>query len=309
MEPIVIKNVSKTFVEGKETIKALDNVSLSVKAGEILGLLGANGAGKTTLISILIGLLSRDKGKVFLLGKDIDKGMDSIKRKINIITGFTMVDVNVSVNEYLKYFALLYNIKDKKNKINEVIKKVELNGKEKAMVRSLSSGYKQRVLFAKALLNEPKVIFMDEPTVGLDVGIAIKFRKMITALKKEGAAIIFTSHNLSEVEQLCDRIVLIAKGKIVQSGSIEEIKKRIRNNKIVEVACKRTDEFGYMMKELKEVKTVKILGDKVIIEAKTVKDVDKIMRKAINSEHIIISIRKIEPTLEEAFLNMMSGKK
>lgn len=309
MDIIKIKNLVKTYKAEGKTIEAVSNVSFSVKKGEIFGLLGPNGAGKTTIITILAGLLSKDKGSVFLLGMDLDKDIEKIKQKTNIVTGFTMIDSLFSVEEYLRYFALLYNIKHKEYKIKEVIEKAELSGKENALIRGLSSGYKQRVLFAKALLNEPKIIFMDEPTVGLDVGIAIKFRKMITALKRDGTTIIFTSHNLSEVEQLCDRITLISKGKIVQSGSIEDIKKRIRNNKILEVVCKKTNEFGYMMKELKEVKNVKILGDKVIVEAKTVKGINNIMKKAINSDYIIISIRKIEPTLEEAFLKIISGKK
>jgi len=309
MKTIEVKNLSKTFIEGKSITKAVDNISFSVNAGEIFGLLGQNGAGKTTIISILTGLLTRDKGKVWLLGMDLDKDLEKIKPKTNIVTGFTMIDSLFSVEEYLRYFALLYDVKNKEDKIKEVIERTELTEKMNVFVRGLSSGYKQRLLFAKALLNDPEIIFMDEPTVGLDVSIAIKFRKMIKELKRAGTTIIFTSHNLTEVEQLCDEIALISKGKIVQMGSIEDIKRRIRNNKIIEVVCKRTTEFGYMMKEMNDVKDVKILGDKVIVEAKTVRGVDNIMKKAINSEYIIISMRKIEPTLEEAFLKIISDKK
>lgn len=309
MDTIEIKGLVKVYNDEGKTIEAVSNVSFSVKEGEIFGLLGPNGAGKTTIINILAGLLSKDKGCVFLLGMDLDKDIEKIRQKTNIVTGFTMIDLLFSVEEYLKYFAMLYSVKNKEHKIKAVIEKAELTGKKHALVRDLSSGYKQRLLFAKALLNDPKIIFMDEPTVGLDVGIAIKFRKMIYELKKKGTTIIFTSHNLLEVEQLCDRIALISKGKIVQSGSIEEIKKRIKNNKIIEVVCKKTNEFGYMMKELKEVKDVKVLGDRVIVEAKTIKSVDNIMKKAVKSEYIIMSIRRIEPTLEEAFLEIISGKK
>ncbi len=309
MNIIEVKNLGKTYRENGKTIEAVRNISFNIQKGEIFGLLGPNGAGKTTIITILTGLLSRDKGSVSLFGMDLDKDLEKIKQKTNIVTGFTMVDLLLSVKEYLKYFALLYNIKNKEDKIKEVIMKTELSDKEDVIVRGLSSGYKQRLLFAKALLNEPEIIFMDEPTVGLDVNIAIKCRKMIYELKRKGTTFIFTSHNLTEVEQLCDRIALISEGKIAQVGSIGGIKKRIMNNKLIEVVCKRTNEFGYMMKELKDVKDVKILGDKVIVEANTVKCVDNIMKKAINSDYIILSIRKIEPTLEEAFLKIMSGKK
>ncbi len=305
---IEIKNVTKTFnKKGNRTI-ALDNVSITVKKGEIFGLLGSNGAGKTTLINILLGLITRDSGKISMLGMDLDEKLDSIKPRINIVSGFTMVGMLLNVEEYLNYFAMLYNIKEKKKRIDYAIHAVGLETKKKEIVLDLSSGYKQRVLLAKSLLNKPEIIFMDEPTVGLDVSIAIKIRKLICDLQKQGTTIIFTSHNLSEVEQLCDRITLISEGKIIQSGTIEEIKKRIKTNKIIEVVCKKPEDLLKMVKKLKQVEEAKIVSDKVIIKMKNVKDVDFIMKKIVNSNHIIISIRKIEPTLEEAFLNIMNGE-
>ena len=306
MDAIKIENLSKTFLdETGSRIKALDDVSLTVKDGEMLGLLGANGAGKTTLISILCGLLSKDKGSITILGKDLEKDLDDIKPRINIVTGFTMVDLNLTIKEYLKYYSILYGIKDKEKKVEELMKKLDIKKKENLTVRSLSAGYKQRVLLAKALVNNPEIIYMDEPTVGLDVSIAIKVRNMIRDLKKKGTTMIFTSHNLAEVEQLCDRIALISNGKIIETGTIENIKERIRNNKLVEIVCKRTEDFVDMISKEKYVKSVKNICGKIIIETKTINDVDKLMKKAIDSDHIIISIRKIEPSLEEAFLNII----
>jgi len=303
---IEIKNVSKIFDKGKKTVvKALDNVSISVKKGEIFGLLGSNGAGKTTLINILVGLLTRDSGRISMLGMNFDKRLDEIKPRINIVSGFTMVCLSLSVREYLNYFSMLYDVKEIEKVVDNAIKLVGLESKRNTLVKNLSSGYKQRVLLAKGLLNNPEIIFMDEPTVGLDVSVAIRIRKLISKLKAQGTTIIFTSHNLSEVEQLCDRITLISNGKIIESGSIKEIKKRIMNNKIIEVICKKTNDLAKMVKKLKQVENVEIVGNNLIIKAKTTKDVDFIMKKIINSNYIIISIRKIEPTLEEAFLHIM----
>jgi len=301
MSAISVSNVSKTFEKGK--VKALDCVSFSVEPGEIFGLLGANGAGKTTMISILCGLLSKDSGDIQILGMDIDKSIQEIKKKTAIVTGFTMVTVSLSVREYLTYFAMLHDVK--KDRVLYAVKMLDLEKKFDERVRDLSSGYKQRVLLAKALLNSPKIIYLDEPTVGLDVGIAIKIRSLISELKKKGTTIIFTSHNLTEVEQLCDRIALIQNGKIKRIGTIEDIKQSIRNNKLVEVSCKRTEDMLEMVKLYKEVESAKICSGKVVIEAKKAKDVDKIMSRIINSDHLIISIRRIEPSLEEAFLNIM----
>jgi len=306
MDTIKICNVSKVYTDGKSKVQALDGVSFNIKKGEILGLLGTNGAGKTTLISILCGLLSKDSGNVKILGLDLEKDLDEIKARINVVFGFTMVSINMTVFEFLNYYALLYGVDDK-CLISELIKEFSLEKKKEALVRDLSSGYKQRVLLAKALLNRPEIIYMDEPTVGLDVGMAIRIRKIICSLKEKGTTIIFTSHNLEEVEQLCDRIVLISRGKIVQVGTIEEIKGRIRDNTIVEVVCKSPESFMRMMKKDPIVKKASMVSDKVIIVAKNEKDVNDIIRKSVNSTHIIISIRKIEPTLEQAFLSLMEG--
>jgi ABC-type multidrug transport system ATPase subunit len=307
---IEIKNVSKTFKnsQGKK-VKALDNISLNIKKGEIFGLLGANGAGKTTLISIMLGVLSKDSGTISIFNKDLETNLDYIKPKINIVSGFSMVGSILNTREYLNYFAMLYDVKNKKAKVDYAVKMLRLENKEKMQVKDLSSGYKQRVLLAKALLNDPEIIFMDEPTVGLDVSIAIKIRDLIEKLKKKGTTIIFTSHNLNEVEQLCDNITLISNGKILQSGTINEIKKRIRDNKILEVMCKRSDELIKIIKKYNEVKNVNKVNNKIIIKIKEENKVDLVMKKIMNSNFIIFSIRKIEPTLEEAFLNIVNGEK
>lgn len=308
MNAIEIVNVTKTFKDGKNIVKALDNVSLRVNKGEILGLLGANGAGKTTLISILIGLLSKDKGKITILGKDIDKELDEIKPRLNLVSGFTMVTFPLTVTEYLRYFSMLYDIKEPEKKIKQVIKQFGLEKKAKTEIRALSAGFKQRVMLAKALLNDAEIIFMDEPTVGLDVNIAIKIRAEILDLKKRGTTIIFTSHNLSEVEQLCDRIALISAGKIVQVGSIQEIKQKIKSSSILEIICNNAQAMVTLLKKEAGVKKIKIVANKIFVEAKDAKHIDSLMKKAVASDNIVISIRLIEPTLEEAFLKMTSGE-
>jgi ABC-2 type transport system ATP-binding protein len=306
MNAIEIENVTKVFPDGD--VKALDRVSFSVQKGEIVGLLGANGAGKTTLISILIGLLTRDGGSIRVLGKDLDDCMEEILSRVNIVTGFTMVSISLTVREFLRYYARLYKVADMENKIERQIRAFHLTRMKDIRVQDLSSGYKQRLLLAKGLLNDPEIIYMDEPTVGLDVGMALRVRRAVAELGRSGTTILFTSHNLAEVEQLCSRIVLISKGKVIQIGTIEEIKERIRNNKLLEVDCKRIDDMLSLAKGLKDVKEAKIVGGKVVIEARKEGDVDGIIRRVVNSDHIILSIRKIEPTLEEAFLNIVNGE-
>jgi ABC-2 type transport system ATP-binding protein len=306
MKVLEIENVTKIFPEGD--VRALDKVSFDVTKGEIVGLLGANGAGKTTLISILTGLLTRDGGRITVLGKDLDKHIDYILSRVSIVTGFTMVEIGLSVREFLTYYAMLYKVKDRQRKISRLIKVFKLTKMEHTRVLDLSSGYKQRLLLAKGLLNDPEIIYMDEPTVGLDIGMALRVRKAVAELGKGGTTILFTSHNLAEVEQLCNRIVLINRGKVVRIGTIEDIKKGIRNNKLLEVDCKRTEDMLAYARSLKEVKEARIVGGKVMIEARNEAQVDGIIRNIVNSDHIILSLRKTDPTLEEAFLNIVNGE-
>ncbi|MFH0979147.1 MAG: ABC transporter ATP-binding protein [Candidatus Woesearchaeota archaeon] len=301
MDAIEIKDVTKTFMEGERKTKALDKVSFTVKKGEIVGLLGANGAGKTTLISILCGLLTKDKGIVKIAGMDLDTNLEKIKPRINIVSGFTMVAINLTVKEYLTYFAMLYS---SRKDINGLIDKFGLGSHADTVIRDLSSGYKQRVLLAKSLVNDPEIMFMDEPTVGLDVGMARKIRIIIEKLKEKGTTILFTSHNLNEVEQLCDRIVLISGGKIRHIGTVAEIKGKTKNKKAIEVVTREAKQLTQEIKGYKEISKIKQVGEKIIIETKEQKDAGMLIRKIVALDHEIISIRQIGPNLEEAFLEI-----
>lgn len=308
MDIIKINKVSKIFIDNGKKIKALDNISINIKKGEIFGLLGANGAGKTTLISVLSGLLTRDKGDISIFDLGLDNNFDLIKPRVNIVSGFTMLSTEMDVRQYLTYYGLLYGVKEINKKIDELIGLFELKEKQNKDINQLSSGYKQRVLLAKAMINDPEIIYMDEPTVGLDVHIAKKIRKIILGLKEKGTTIIFTSHNFMEVEQLCERVVLIKKGKIIAQGTIKEIKKKIKNNNLIEVICKKPDDFSEMISKSDLVKEARVFNDTVIIEAKTLEDADNIMKETVNSGHVILSIRRIEPTLEETFIDIINNK-
>lgn len=224
MNAVSIVGAKKTFIQGKKKIYALDGVSLDIKQGEIFGLLGPNGAGKTTLISSICGLLELDEGEVFVFGKNTLKHRKDVIKDMNLVTGFAGLLYGMTVEDLLKYYAYLYTIPDKEKAIANALKLAGLEEKRKQQAFTLSSGYKQRFYIAKALLSSPKLLLMDEPTVGLDVEMAIKIRKLITKLKKQGLTILLTTHYMLEAEQLCDRIALINEGKIVASGTVGELK-------------------------------------------------------------------------------------
>lgn len=218
MNIITIDNVCKNY----KSKKALDNVSLSIKQGELFGLLGVNGAGKTTLIKILCGLTRKTSGTITINNFNLDKEIDKIKEIIDISPQETSVANNLTVKENLEFFANIYNNNDGKT-INEIIDIFNLNEVLNQRAKTLSGGYKRRLSIAIALISKPKILFLDEPTLGLDVFARRELWNIIKKLQKN-ITIILTSHYLEEIENLCDRVAILSNGKLLKTGTIEEIK-------------------------------------------------------------------------------------
>ena len=218
MNIITIDNVCKNY----KSKKALDNVSLSIKQGELFGLLGVNGAGKTTLIKILCGLTRKTSGTITINNFNLDKEIDKIKEIIDISPQETSVANNLTVKENLEFFANIYNNNDG-NTINEIVDIFNLNEVLNQRAKTLSGGYKRRLSIAIALISKPKILFLDEPTLGLDVFARRELWNIIKKLQKN-ITIILTSHYLEEIENLCDRVAILSNGKLLKTGTIEEIK-------------------------------------------------------------------------------------
>ena len=217
MDIIKIDNVCKNY----KSKKALDNVCLNIKQGELFGLLGVNGAGKTTLIKILCGLTKKSSGKITVNNLDLDKQINKIKEIIDISPQETSVANNLTVKENLQFFANIYNNNDIVDEIVEVFSLQEVINQR---AKTLSGGYKRRLSVAIALISKPKILFLDEPTLGLDVFARRELWDIIKKMKKN-ITIILTSHYLEEIESLCDRVAILSNGKLLQTGTIEEIKK------------------------------------------------------------------------------------
>ena len=218
MDIITIENVCKNY----PTKKALDNVSITIKEGELFGLLGVNGAGKTTLIKILCGLTRKTSGTIKINNYDLDKEIDKIKEMIDISPQETSVANNLTVKENLEFFANIYN-NNNTNTINEIIDIFNLNEVINQRAKTLSGGYKRRLSIAIALISKPKILFLDEPTLGLDVFARRELWNIIRKLQKD-ITIILTSHYLEEIENLCDRVAILSNGKLLKTGTIEELK-------------------------------------------------------------------------------------
>ena len=218
MNVITIDKVCKSYKQ----IMALDNVSLEIKEGELFGLLGVNGAGKTTLIKILCGLSKKNSGKITVANFDLDTEIDKIKEIIDISPQETAVANNLTVRENLEFFANIYNNNNAES-INEVIDVFSLKEVINQKAKTLSGGYKRRLSIAIAIISKPKILFLDEPTLGLDVFARRELWNIIKKLKKD-ITIILTSHYLEEIESLCDRVAILSKGKLLKTGTVESLK-------------------------------------------------------------------------------------
>lgn len=219
--PIIeLQNLTKVF----GTTVAVDNLCFSIESGKITGLLGPNGAGKTTTIQMMLDLVLPTSGNVLIFGKNIRAHREEILQQINFSSAYIAMPYNLTVWENLSTFARLYGVKNRTERIRELADYFQFGGLLKRMTSSLSSGQLTRINIAKALLNNPRLLLLDEPTSSLDPDIADKTRKLLLSIKKErDVTIIYTSHNMAEIEELCDRVIFINNGKLVDDGSPEEL--------------------------------------------------------------------------------------
>jgi len=226
--------LTKTFVSGwltRRKKEALTDVNLSVPEGVFWGLLGPNGAGKTTLLSIISNLLIPEQGEVRVLGKDLRKNATEICSRINLSSGHANFLWSLNVRENLEYYAMLYGLSGKKRRqrVEDLVDLFELSEFAKVRFDELSTGTKQKLSLAKSLVNDPALLLLDEPTVGLDPDVAHRIREAIQRLHREkGTTILMTTHNMKEAETLCDRIAFIKDGTIKALGKPKELKNELR---------------------------------------------------------------------------------
>lgn len=236
------------FKREKKVVMALRGVSLNVKEGEIFGLLGPNGAGKTTLIKILTTLLLPDSGRALIYGLDVVKHAKEVKRRIGVmLMGERALYWKLTGRENLEFFGSLYKVPRStlRERIEEIVDFLQINDFIDRLVETYSSGQKVLLAFAKALVNDAPLLFLDEPTVALDPGRALEIRRKIKELRKGGKTIFLTTHIMQEAEELCDRVAIIDEGKIVAIGTPDELKRRLKGMSAIEV-----DFSGNMVEEI-----------------------------------------------------------
>ena len=230
-----VSNLNKIYVKkGSDKVEAIKNLNLEVKEGEIFGLLGPNGAGKSTFINILAGLVIKTAGTVNVWGFNLDINPRQVRASIGIVPQELNLDPFFSPRKLLEFQAGMYGVKKKDRITDTILEMVSLNSQAESYSRGLSGGMKRRLMIAKALVHQPPIIILDEPTAGVDVELRKNLWENIRLLNKKGVTIILTTHYLNEAEEMCDRIAIINKGELVALDSTENLIKKIKN-KIVKL--------------------------------------------------------------------------
>jgi ABC-2 type transport system ATP-binding protein len=218
-----VEHLTKRF----DGVTAVDDVSFSAQRGEILGLLGPNGAGKTTTIQLLLGLTAPTSGRVRIFGLELASRRREILQRVNFSSAYISLPYNLSVRENLEVFGRLYGVRDRRRRIVQLLDLFEIPEVAGTVTGKLSSGQVTRVNLCKAFLNDPEILFLDEPTASLDPDIAEKVRSALKRVQRErGVTIVYTSHNMREIELVCDRVIFLSRGRVVAEGTPREILER-----------------------------------------------------------------------------------
>jgi ABC-2 type transport system ATP-binding protein len=297
---IEIKNVTKQYGDQK----AVDNISFSIKKGEIVGFLGPNGAGKTTTMKILTTYIPASEGEARVCDHDVEENASLVRQKIGYLPEHNPLYKDMYIREYLQFIAGLHKIKNSKTRIEELIELTGLQREAHKQIGQLSKGYRQRVGLAQALIHDPEVLILDEPTTGLDPNQLLEIRNLIRNLGKE-KTVLFSSHIMQEVQALCDRVIIINRGKIVADDSIEVLTQYQQEEKLITVQFDQT----VVDADLLEVAGVKRIKDKNKLQYKLICDRKQEVRKAlfqfaVDNNLILLEMKMEDYSMEDIFTKL-----
>ncbi|MGB2865076.1 MAG: ABC transporter ATP-binding protein [Sedimentisphaerales bacterium] len=304
---IETKNLTKNY----GNLTAVDDLNLTIQDGDIFGFIGPNGAGKTTTMRILVTLLEPYGGSAFINGLDVSKHGKKVRRLVGYMPDFMGVYDDLKVFEYLEFFAAAFGIERKKRKsiVEGVLELTDLESKKSATVDSLSRGMQQRLGLARVLIHDPKVLILDEPASGLDPRARIEIRELLRELKRMGKTIMISSHILSELEEICDHVGIIEHGRLVFSGTLEEIRPRlgIESKVRVSVADHQAKAIE-LLSAMPQVRHVQALGGEIAVTFNEGQHANGIVaRTLVNAGLDIISIQPERLKLDDAFLQLTKG--
>ena len=311
---IEVKNVTKKY----GNFVAVDNISFNIKEGEIIGLLGPNGAGKSTTRNMITGFIEQTEGEIIIDGYDMLKKPKKAKKEIGYMPEGVPLYTDLTVKEFVSYMAQIKKVdrKIRKEQIEKTIEETGLKDVEKKLIKNLSRGYKQRVSMAGALVGKPKILILDEPTVGLDPKQITEIRELIKKLGKTHT-VILSSHILSEVSQICNKVIIINKGKIVAIDTPQNLENAVSKNNNIYVTIEDPENKIETVKDkiegIKDIKLVATNDDGTkhyCIESEGEKDLRKTIFAEFAKENITIyEMKKQDVTLEDAFIELIEGGK
>ena len=307
---IEVKNVTKKY----GSFVAVDDISFTINDGEVVGFLGPNGAGKSTTMNMITGYIEQTEGSIIVDGFDTIKKSKKAKKEIGYMPEGVPLYTDLTVKEFVTYMAELRKVdrKAKKENVQKVLKETGLDQMQNKLIKNLSRGQKQRVSLAGTLVADPKILILDEPTVGLDPKQITEIRSLIKNLGKKHT-VILSSHILSEVSQICDRVIIINKGKIVAIDTPENLEKKVSDNNVVYVTVEDKENKVESIKEkisgIKEIKLIKENEDKTKqyeITGENDVNLNKTIFNEFAKENItIVEMKKAEATLEDAFMKII----
>jgi len=304
MNVLEIKNLTKKFGD----FIAVDNMSLAIKEGEIFGFLGSNGAGKSTTINMIAGLLRSNEGEISILGKNTKKHNRFAKMNIGIVPQDIAIYEELTTYENVKFFAGLYGLRgaELKARVEEALQFVGLSDKHKSYPKNFSGGMKRRLNIACAIAHHPKLIIMDEPTVGIDPQSRNYILQSVRKLNEMGSTIIYTSHYMEEVEEICTKIAIVDHGKVIAEGTKEQLKAIITDTKDIWIEVKSVENLDVAkLKEINGVKAVQIEENVIKVHSDAgLNNLNKIIQHFINHDIEIRSLEEQAPNLETVFLTL-----
>jgi len=298
-----VEKLTKIYSKNSSNeIRALNNLNLEVKEGEIFGLLGPNGAGKTTFLNILAGTVIKNSGEVNVWGFDLDKDPRQVRSSIGIVPQEINLDAFFSPKKLLELQAGLYGIPKKDRITDTILKMVSLEKQANSYARSLSGGMKRRLLIAKAMVHRPPILVLDEPTAGVDVQLRQNLWNNVKALNRKGVTIILTTHLMYEAEEMCNRIAIINKGNLIKLDTTENLLDSIKTKKII-FKVKKINTIN--QKDLNGIKFSFKSNNEIIVSYERKKHkIDEIINKVKNAGMEIYDISTDEGNLEDVFIDL-----
>jgi ABC-2 type transport system ATP-binding protein len=304
-EPIIhIEHLSRSF----GTVKALDDLSLEVPAGIVFGFLGPNGAGKTTTIHLLLGLLEPTQGQARVLGFDTHTQSKTIRARSGTLLEFAGLYERMTVEDNLDFYGRIYHMSatERRVRIKELLTHLDLWDRRKDQVGQWSRGMKQKLAVARALLHHPPLIFLDEPTAGLDPVAAVTLRNDLASLvTREGVTVFLTTHNLTEAEKLCARVGVMRQGKLLTVGNPDELRLRIGGPQVEIVGHGFADQTLALLRERPEVANVALHNSHLTIELRGESKIGPLVSLIVRSGAEIEEVRRGKTSLEDVFLTLM----